>query len=73
MKSALKATRPPEAENAYPSPAEVERMCFEIQSHWSARDRQRRTVITPAGWSAPTIKVAEISRDKLSNWAFSTH
>ena len=73
MKDALKATHPPDAENNYPSPAEVERMCLEIQGHWSARDRRRRTVATPLGWSAPTIKVAEISRDKASNWTLSLH
>ena len=72
MKKPLKASRPTEAEDLYPSPAEVERrMCQEIQSHWSARDRRRRTVATPGHWSAPTIKVAEIAREKTAHWAVS--
>ena len=37
MKKPTKATRPSEVESTFPSPAEVERMCSEIQTHWSAR------------------------------------
>jgi hypothetical protein len=72
MKKSLKAKRP-DSQDAYPSPSDVERMCQEIQSHWSARDRRRRTVAIPAHWSAPTIKLAEISREKISHWAMSIH
>ncbi len=73
MKKPTKATRPSEVESTFPSPAEVERMCSEIQTHWSVRDRRRRSVASPGPWSAPTIKVAEISRDKTPHWALSFH
>ena len=71
MKKPLKPLRPTQAEGAYPSPAEVERMCQEIQSNWSDCERRRRTVVTSGNWSAPTIKVAEISREKTPHWTLS--
>jgi hypothetical protein len=71
MSRRKKATRQPAPEVISPSPAEVQRMCQEIQSHWSARDRHRRAVTTPSGWTAPTIRFSEMARDVASHWPLS--
>jgi hypothetical protein len=63
-----KKQRQPAPEVAYPSPADVQRMCEEIQSHWSARDRHRRTVFNSSGWTAPVIRAADMARDAGSHW-----
>lgn len=69
MSRRKKGPRPPVPDVVHPSPDEVQQMCLEIQSHWSARDRRRRTVATPATWTAPTIRCADITRERSAHWA----
>ena len=52
-----------------PSPAEVRRMCREIQSRWTPAERSKRAVSRAGPWSAPLVKAIELGLDEVP-WFF---
>jgi hypothetical protein len=54
-----------------PSPAEVRRMCREIQSRWTPAERSKRVVAKSGPWSAPIVKAMDLGLDDLK-WFLAT-